>query len=274
MIDQGPLPKFRNPPVSEVVIGVQFQAPVLTPVHLGLFYQSVKARFPTVAVQPPLQPYFEIFGSGPTQQFPFPALGGAASFQPRMWFVSADDASLIQLQSGKLFFNWRGGLQQNAYPHFGAVQSEFMKAFDELETLSRNERLGEVIVNQCELVYVNPLPISATDVPLSEPHRIFRIWSDASGKEWREPPEDLSFNLRYRFNDKDGNPFGRLTATLSSVWSQEEPTFQLEMSARGQPIGTGRAGITAFHEHAHQAIVRCFAAITTPEMHQRWGRYQ
>ena len=90
-----------------------------------------------------------------------------------------------------------------------------MKAFDELEALSRNERLGDVVINQCELVYVNPLPVSATGVPISEPHRIFRIWSDACGEE-REPPEDLGFNIRYRFNDKDGNPFGCLTAALSS----------------------------------------------------------
>jgi uncharacterized protein (TIGR04255 family) len=273
MIDQSPFPRFRNPPVSEVAIGVQFQAPMLTPVHLGLFYQSVKARFPTVAVQAPLQPYFETFGQGPMVQLPFPVMS-QLMIQPRMWFVSADDASLMQLQSGRLFFNWRGGLQQNAYPHFDAVQSEFMKALDELEALSRNERLGDVFINQCELVYVNPLPVSATGVPISEPHRIFRIWSDACGEEWREPPEDLGFNIRYRFNDKDGNPFGRLTAALSSSWAQDGPAFHLEMTARGQPIGSGRAGIIAFHEHAHQAIVRCFAAITTPEMHQRWGRYQ
>ena len=71
MIDQSPLPRFTNPPVSEVAIGVQFEAPMLTPVHLGLFYQSVKARFPTVAVRAPLQPYFETFGSGRWCNYPF-----------------------------------------------------------------------------------------------------------------------------------------------------------------------------------------------------------
>jgi uncharacterized protein (TIGR04255 family) len=70
MIDQSTLPRFRNPPVSEVAIGVQFQAPMLTPVRLGLFYQSVKARFPTAAVQAPLPPYFETFGSGPMVHLP------------------------------------------------------------------------------------------------------------------------------------------------------------------------------------------------------------
>lgn len=271
MSDQPLLPKFKKPPVSEVAVGVQFQAPMLNPVHLGLYYQRVKARFPTAVVQAPLQPAFETFGSVPTVQFPFPVAVGA----PRMWFVSGDDASLIQLQSGRLFFNWRGGLQQNAYPHFDAVQAEFMKALDELETLSMSEGLGELVINQCEVIYVNPLPVSVTGVPLSEPQRIFRVWSDASGEEWREPPEDISFNIRYRFNDKDGNPFGRLTAALLSGWSQDgSPAFHLEMTARGQPTRSGRAEITAFHQYAHRAIVRCFAALTTPEMHQRWERYQ
>jgi uncharacterized protein (TIGR04255 family) len=47
-----PLPRFRKPPVSEVAVGIQFSGPTLTPVHLGLYYQRVKARFPKVQVQP------------------------------------------------------------------------------------------------------------------------------------------------------------------------------------------------------------------------------
>ena len=66
-------------------------------------------------------------------------------------------------------------------------------------------------MNQCELLYVNPLPASVTGVPVSEPQKVFRVWSDAHGDEWKEPLEDISFNARYRFKDKDGNPFGRLT---------------------------------------------------------------
>jgi uncharacterized protein (TIGR04255 family) len=273
MSDQRPLPKFRKPPVSEVAVGIQFQAPSLTPVHLGLYYQQVRTRFPLVQVLPPLPPSFETFT--PTVSMAFPIMGGIGPPQPRMWFSAQDGSSLIQLQSGRLFFNWRGGLQQNAYPHFEAVQAEFMRALDDLEGLAKTEGLDEITVNQCELVYVNPLPASVTGIPISEPQNVFRIWSDARGDEWKEPLEDISFNTRYRFNDKDGNPFGRLTVALSSGWAQDgSPAFQLELTARGQPMGAGREGIAAFHDHAHQAIVRCFAAITTPEMHERWERYQ
>ena len=66
------------------------------------------------------------------------------------------------------------------------VQSEFLKAFEELEALATSEGLGEVTINQCELIYVNPLPVSVTGVPVTEPHRIFRVWSDDCGEEWQE----------------------------------------------------------------------------------------
>jgi uncharacterized protein (TIGR04255 family) len=276
MSEQPSLPRFRKPPVSEVAMGVQFQAPVLTPVHLGLYYQKIKDRFPGVAVQSPLQPVFETFEAAPMVaiSFPFPFPGMSAA-SPRMWFSSQDGSSLIQLQGGKLLFNWRGGLEQNAYPHFDAVQSEFMKALDELNALIDSEGMSAISVNQCELVYINPLPFSATGIPLSEAAKIFRVWSGAQGDEWRDAPEDIAFSARYRFNDENGNPFGRLNVALSSgVAADGTPGFQLEMAARGRPIGEGSAGIAAFHNHAHQAIVRCFAAITTPEMHERWERYQ
>jgi len=91
--------------------------------------------------------------------------------------------------------------------------------------------------------------------------------------EWREPQEDLSFTVRYRLNDEEGKPFGRLTAAMLSSSSAPHiaPGFQLEMTARGVPQGTGREGIAAFHDHGHRAIVRCFAALTTPEIAQALG---
>jgi len=61
MEQQSPLPRFRQPPVSEVAVGVQFQTPTLTPVHLGLYYERIKSRFPVASVQPPIAPTFETF---------------------------------------------------------------------------------------------------------------------------------------------------------------------------------------------------------------------
>src|SRR6266436_4791123 len=101
MNDEVPLPRFQKPPVSEVALGVQFPA-VLNPVHLGLYYQRVKARFPKLQVQPPVPPSFETFGASPTMTFSIQLQPG---LQPRMWFLSEDETSLIQLQSDRLIFN-------------------------------------------------------------------------------------------------------------------------------------------------------------------------
>jgi uncharacterized protein (TIGR04255 family) len=279
--DEAALPRFQKPPVSEVAVGVQFPT-VLTPVHLGLYYQRIKARFPKYQVLPPVPPAFEIFGAASITPIVSFGVQMPSGLQPRMWFLSQDENSLIQLQSDRLIFNWRGGLRGSPYPHFDAVYEEFVKAFDELGELAETEGIAGIVVNQCEVTYVNPLATANTGVPLSEPERIFRIWTDNRGAEWRQPLEDLSFTARYPLADEGSKPFGRLTVTLSSygpgplysMAPQISPGFQLEMTARGIPKGTGRDGVAAFHDHAHRAIVRCFAAITTPTMHELWERYQ
>jgi uncharacterized protein (TIGR04255 family) len=270
-----PLPRFKKPPVTEVVLGIQFQ-PVLSPVQIGLYYQTVKGGFPKANVQAAsILPAFETFGEGVAMiPLPFPAFA-AQTIGPRMWFMSADDNLLIQLQSDRLLFNWRGGLQGTAYPHFDAVQKEFTDALDKLDVLLAAE--GKALaVNQCEVTYINLILTSHTGVTFSEPQKVFRVWSDQLGPEWCTPLEDVSFTARYRLTDAAGNPFGRLIAMLTAglTGTQQSPAFQLELTARGLPQGEGREGIAAFHDKGHQAIVRYFASVTTPAMHTLWERYQ
>jgi uncharacterized protein (TIGR04255 family) len=191
-----------------------------------------------------------------------------------MWFLSEDDNFLIQLQSDRLLVNWRAGIKAAPYPHFEAVQQVFINALDELEALLAEEDIN-IAVNQCEVVYINPILTASTGIPISEPQRIFRFCSAQRGPEWQEPLEQISCNARYQLRDLAGAPYGRLTITLASgLAADRSPAFQLELTARGFPQGEGRAGILAFQNQGHRAIVRSFAAITTPEMHQLWERYQ
>jgi uncharacterized protein (TIGR04255 family) len=270
MNDEAPLPRFAKPPVAEVVLGVQFSS-VLSPVHLGLYYEKVKSRFPKIQVHPPVPPVFETFG---TSAIPGPQFTVTTGMQGRMWFLSQDDNFLIQLQSDRLIVNWRSGPQSTPYPHFDAVQEVFTNAFDELEALVKAEKMS-LAVNQCEVLYINPILTATTGVSISEPQRIFRVCSSERGSEWQEPLEHISCNARYLLKDEAGTPYGRLTVTLASgATADQSPGFQLELTARGLPQGATREGIVAFHNHGHRAIVRCFAAITTSEMHKLWERYQ
>jgi uncharacterized protein (TIGR04255 family) len=49
--------KFKNPPVTEVVIGVYFSTPIfkLKAEHIGLFWNSLRKKFPQIQQQPELQ---------------------------------------------------------------------------------------------------------------------------------------------------------------------------------------------------------------------------
>jgi hypothetical protein len=50
--------KFRNPPINELVIGVYFSRELegLRAEHVGLFWSTIRAEFPTIQQQPVIVP--------------------------------------------------------------------------------------------------------------------------------------------------------------------------------------------------------------------------
>ena len=113
MDSQRRLPKFRHPPLTEVVHGVQFERLPMTIVHPGLFYCRIKDRFQKAQTVPALPPLRQVFEIGPAQfhgvQFSQP------DEVPRAWFIAEDDAMLVQLQSDRLLFNWRQEPSKSEY---------------------------------------------------------------------------------------------------------------------------------------------------------------
>jgi uncharacterized protein (TIGR04255 family) len=277
----GQLPSFHRPPVDEVAVGVQFNLEGFLPTHYGSFHDRVKSEFPGVQALPPLPPINDSF-STPTGAInlslsPLAQLASGWPPWPRALFVSADDCSIIQLQRDRLYFNWRQRpiQEEKEYRRYSHLRSGFSAAYSAFETWAAEQRLGPVAPTYCEIVYVNPLPFAATGVGPSEPDRVFRVWSKDVGEEWKEPPEGLAFTSRYQLHDDAGEPCGRLTVTMSTAVGHDSVSeMRLELAARGTPRGAGLDGILAFHDIGHAAIVRCFAAITTPAMHARWDRHQ
>ena len=61
-------------------------------------------------------------------------------------------------------------------------------------------------------------------------------------------------------------------ATDANKPGELKPMLQLQLIARGAPIGAGEAGISKFMDLAHFLIVNSFADLTTKDMHTVWGR--
>jgi uncharacterized protein (TIGR04255 family) len=275
--DPDTLPRFRNPPVGEVAVGVQFTLPGFLPTHYGRFHERIRDEFPGVQVLPPVPQQVESFVAPTGLNQPAilpPFFGFAMPLLPRVLFISGDGSSLIQLQSDRLYFNWRKPAL-GEYPHYDRFRDKFSKAYSAFAAFVADEGMGAVAPSQCDVFYVNPLPQGVTGVAPSSPERVFRCWNVSIGEEWPTALEDLSFNSRYKLVDEAGQPFGRLIVTMSTVVGSDGiEQLRLELTARGAPRGPGLAGVLAFHDVGHDAIVRCFSAITTPEMHERWGRYE
>ncbi len=152
------LADFLDPPLNEVVVGVQFE-PIqnFSAVKLGEVYGLYSAEFPTVEEHPPLEPRIETFGGLRGSPQVSVAIG-PPPIRPRLWFASEDDDHLLQVQEDRLMLNWRKRSSGGTYPHFEGVLKKFESSLSKLGTyFSKN---GETLkINQAEVTYVNILPV-------------------------------------------------------------------------------------------------------------------
>ena len=145
--------RFSNPPVIEVVCGVQFgNLERLFAPHHGIFWKSIRKEFPVVQEAPPLDPIVESYEEGPSR------LTIGVSDRPplpRVWLLSDNEQSLIQLQRDRFYYNWKRSDNKVPYPSYDRVIVEFERHLLAFQEFVAAEKLGEIEFRQCELTYVN-----------------------------------------------------------------------------------------------------------------------
>lgn len=263
------LPTFRKPPVVEVVLGVQFNAPQLGAVHVGGFHRRIRDQYPRVVQVPPIPPSFEVF-------LPVPNSGGAmgpvgialpsSSGFPRQWFISADDEHLVQFQADRLLVNWRKGEGDRPYPRYSEVRRRFTDAFEAFQEFMREDVGAPFVPNQCEATYLNRIPVE-DPAGWGSPGRWLRLWNDDAGET-----EAVQFSANRLLKASDGNPYARLTISAEGGVTASGPAIMLNLLVRGRPIGSGPAGVLDFLDRARETIVTRFAALATDEANRVWER--
>ncbi|MGH9894620.1 MAG: TIGR04255 family protein, partial [bacterium] len=147
------LPSYRNPPITEVVVGVAFKdTSDLSVAHLGdLWRTRWEDRFPRVEEHPPYSP--------PIERFDMPAPGPGISLEfsarptTRLWFVTGDGQELIQVQRDWLACNWRKVRPGDTYDRWPARRAAFERTFGEFQGYLEEQGLGKASVVQCEVTY-------------------------------------------------------------------------------------------------------------------------
>jgi uncharacterized protein (TIGR04255 family) len=192
---------------------------------------------------------------------------------PRYWFINHDDTRLLQVQQNKLFQNWRKTGPNVTYPHYEDICQDFQSSVVKFESFLREEELGEINCNQCELSYINHIPVERDEGYAKAIDRTFGEWLRVTASH-DAAPEEPTFNLIYRLGTTSV-PVGRLRVELRCAYLQDEaPVLVLNLTARGQPFTAEKGGYLGFMSYARDAIVWRFTEITSKPMHDIWERFQ
>jgi uncharacterized protein (TIGR04255 family) len=262
------LPDYENPPVNEVVIGIQFEEAAITGAHIGLFWTELRDEFPKASEQPPLDRRIEAF---PPQRFSPPIVEISQFWRgSRHWLTSADDVQLIQIQRDRLVYNWRRGPHNATYPHFEVLEERFWNVAQKWSGFLEKE--GKLLrLTQWELSYINHILTPNGRPTLAD---VLSFWGEKL-YEAMGGVADAGRMEAQRILNENGAPWARMYVNIgTAVRSDQMPLITFELTVRGPPGNDGEAwGVT--RERLFQArrqIVTAFDTLTTPEMHISWGR--
>ncbi|MCH8270572.1 MAG: TIGR04255 family protein [Planctomycetes bacterium] len=261
-------PSFKNPPVVETALSIQFnEIAGFNNTHFGLFHQTIKPEYPHVREQPRLDPVIE--------RFPGPVFVGKSRFQienaivpQRMWFVNENDSELIQLQPDRIVFNWRQKDDRSEYPRYATNGPKCIDAYSSFVDFCESHQLDRPVPNLAEVAYVNHI------VPVDGESAVETFARSFAGLDWKatdgflpSSPETALFNRVYVI----GNNEGRLFAEASIILTKESSgKVQLKVTARVNHVDAARS-ISDSLQLAHDWVVNGFVSLTTPEMHKHWG---
>lgn len=268
------LPSFRKPPLTEVALAIQWEPlPNIGVHHLGLLWQQFRDRFPTVQHQGELSPMMERAGtSGAMNE---PQIQFARAPVPRLWFLDTNERELLQIQRDRFARNWRKIQTGDVYPRYeNHIRPSFESDFNTVVQFFRDQRLGELAPNQCEVVYVNHIEPAAPWSTHAELGQIFSSGIALPALSCGAKPEQGQFELVYSLSNEDDEFAGRLRVSCTPGTRQADgaPIYQVRLAARGWPIGPDIAGALKFLDFGREKIVRTFAEITSTEMHKVWER--
>lgn len=266
------LPDYEQPPVDEVVIGVQFPAiQGFSEPHMGLFWQRVRDEFPRVESKPRLEGAPEDLSPDAPAAPPAFVLSLEQSMPGgRVWLISEPEDFLLQIQNTRFILNWRK--RAGDYPHFEALSERFWSLFTEFRRFLAAEPLADAEVEQLEVSYINWIP----DMSMST------FFRPAEAAAIRIPgvdqgPEEQLYRARYLATDDNGDRIGRFhvlcqPAVRVDQASAPQHGSQLSVSFKAPGEALTDDTLRALSEVGRNGIVRAFTELTTSSAHEVWRR--
>ncbi len=258
-----PLPEYRNPPVVEVVLAIQFKSPIgYRALDLARFEQAWIADFPHVeekAMLPMMRIHheevdvmLEVFDQIPT---------------PRLWFQNSDGDRVLQIQQDRIVVNWRRGSPDKPYPRFVSIRETFADAWSKLIETVQFAGFEPPQPAICEVQYINRIDEQHGWRSTLDTASLIAPWQGTMSDNFLPSNFPSSQKLIFPFTDRQGE-------LLIHGWIPfpQQDILMLHLQARGEATAPTIDGALQFMDFAHEWIVRGFTSVTTPEAHKLWGR--
>lgn len=241
--------KFTKSPLTEVVCGVEFNAPEFSSVHFGLYWQAIREKFPVLPLdRSPI---------GEVELLPImPKLR-------RVWFESVDKKQLIQLQANRFHYNWRRQDENEEYPHFELIFPQFEQEWQTFQNWWIEQEGLPLQPMNYELTYLNQVDSKFGWHDSSDTHKIFTF----VGKEWNgflQNPSSYRSEIHFPLPDSSGS----LSVSLKQIKIEENlSAVFFELTCKGEV----KSETKAWFKMAHDFTVKAFLELTTEEIQEEWG---
>jgi uncharacterized protein (TIGR04255 family) len=256
------LPRFANPPVVELAIGVEFlPLPSLSVVPLVELRPLWSQEYPRIEEQPAL-PSMNL-GKSPIPGFNFEVGTGVPPI--RIWLLNENRSELLQVQYDRLVLNWRANYGSD-YPHYRELEPRFMRNWALLQSAVAERSLGELQPITAEVTYINRFTLEDGETLFD----VLSVLRSNSHFEKSEPTIQLTTAI---VTADESGQYGE--QNISAARSRDEKREVQLMSVTRVSFFLGESDpITKALRRAHASAVTNFAQVTTGKMHQRWGRIQ
>lgn len=272
-----PLPKFDLPPVVETVMGVYFRPqPRLTnPVLTRFWLEKLSVDFPGVEERAYLESPVVRFG--PDLLTPARSLSvrwAAHEREPtRLWLQNESGNHILQLQRSALLANWlRDATQQ--YVDFAERKASYDQILQELIAFVDHSGFDPLTPKLAMVRYINHVPLEQLDGLPEAYQSTLCGWSNDTSDDWLPAADQLTFNLGYPFPESHG----RLDVVVSPAKQLSDEQFRIRIDLTAIINLADMSGQDDWNvalqaiDQAHEWVVRGFASLTTPTMHQQWKR--
>lgn len=261
--------KYKNPPVVETVLSVQFKPfGDFGAGQLGAFWRELGTEWPHVTDAPAIDPVYERFESDAVwEQAAFVKFSSKMDVRLQIRNESRD--RMIQVQNGRFFYNWLK-TPETDYPSYDLVLPGFIEHWDKFHKFIISQKSTcEIEPNLWEVLYVNHIPQGVVWNELSDIPEVLTFLRQPELTGLKVLAENIGGEWSFVISPKKG----RLYVTLGMKMKRDVRNLVITLTARG-PIGDGFGDLHEGLNLGHKVVTEAFSRITSKRAQDYWGVIQ